>query len=655
MSTEQTQTFGGKYALLDLIGTGGMAEVYRAKLLGNEGFEKLIVIKKLLLEHALNKELIQVFIGEARLAALLQHENIAAVYDFGQIDGHYFLAMEYLFGKDLYSVMQRAKEFSGLFEASHALIIASKICEGMDYAHNLEDLQNNPLKIIHRDLTPHNIFITYDGKVKIIDFGIAKAEILDNRTKAGVVKGKLSYMSPEQLRDGIIDLRSDIFLIGILLYEMISKKRMYQGDTAELIRKCISVEYDHLEEVLPGLQPELYSILHKALAKDVALRYQSCAEMEADINSLLFSMSEKPDSKILKESIQKLFVKEYEQDKSIKTGPPLAEKKRLAPAGSEADSDQRNSRHEQTVVYDSLKTSKWNDFGLLGRCCLGFVRWPPWKKLAFFMSLSVIAFVLYVLPAAFIQNGESVAPLPQTDNTSQPIPEELFQAGDTPSVEMLLMQKLYEQAQKALSENRLLEPEQDSAVKYYQEILNINPEDRIALDGLRGIGDRYAVLADTALAEQDFLKAEQLVDTGLLASPEYQRLQALKGHVERNKHSLIEELSEKAKQRLFVDRLTTPTDDSAFVYYSRILEIDPENFLALEGIQKIGERYFFLADQAYRQFDYEKTANLVKRGLDVSPKQAGLLELKRDLRRSKPGAFFKSLGKNIQSLFKEND
>lgn len=314
MSVVKPRRFGDKYLLLDRIGAGGVAEVFRGKLTRDKGFEKLIVIKKLLAEHNSDREMVDIFIREARLAALLQHDNIAATYDFGEIDGEYFLAMEYLFGKNLHSVMVRAREHGELFGLGEALVIGSKICEGMEYAHNLNDLQHRPLNIVHRDLTPHNIFITYDGKVKILDFGVAKAELFDNKTREGVVKGKISYMSPERLSGEDVDSRSDIFSIGILLYEMVSRRRMYQGDTAELIRKCLTAEYDNLKAILPELDPALHHILDKALAVEVERRYQSCAQMQSDIDELLFQMQQRGGYRLLKGSIRGLFAEEYETE-----------------------------------------------------------------------------------------------------------------------------------------------------------------------------------------------------------------------------------------------------------------------------------------------------------------------------------------------------
>jgi len=171
----------------------------------------------------------------------------------------------------------------------------------------LKDQRLQPLHLIHRDLSPHNVFITCEGRVKIIDFGIARADLFDNKTKMGVAKGKISYMSPEQLTAEKVDHRSDIFAIGILLYEMLSGKRMYSGDTATLIRKCMGVEYERLDVVQPGLPTPLYAILDKALAKDVTGRYQGCGEMLSDIEDFLFSIERRPSAHLLEDSMRRLF------------------------------------------------------------------------------------------------------------------------------------------------------------------------------------------------------------------------------------------------------------------------------------------------------------------------------------------------------------
>jgi serine/threonine protein kinase len=201
----------GKYQLLDKIAVGGMAELFRAKLTGVQGFEKLIAIKKILSNLSEEENLVKSFIDEAKLAALLHHENIIQIHDFGSIDGEYFIAMEYLFGKDLRTVTRAAEKRNLPLSTENIFFVASRICAGLDYSHNLKDLQGKPLNIIHRDINPQNILITYDGQVKIIDFGIAKAASHNTKTRENLIKGKLAYMSPEQADGQAVDYRSDIF------------------------------------------------------------------------------------------------------------------------------------------------------------------------------------------------------------------------------------------------------------------------------------------------------------------------------------------------------------------------------------------------------------------------------------------------------------
>ena len=322
-----------KYILLDRIAVGGMAEVFRAKLTGEKGFEKLIVVKKMLPHMAEDPEMVSHFIDEAKLAALLQHENIIHVYNFGEAEGSYFIAMEYLFGKDLKSILAKSSQIDSLIGVEKSLLIASKICEGLEYAHNLKDLQGASLNIIHRDISPQNIIITYDGKVKIIDFGIAKTTSQTSKTQVGIIKGKVAYMSPEHAEGKSIDRRSDIFATGIILYEMITGQEMYSGDTMELLNKAIHAQYELPEDITPGLPPKVYEILHRALNKDINERYQSCGEMMAEIENCLYDMNYRPNTKILEKYITSLFEKEHsnEKNRSIEILKCTADKEKTEP------------------------------------------------------------------------------------------------------------------------------------------------------------------------------------------------------------------------------------------------------------------------------------------------------------------------------------
>jgi serine/threonine protein kinase/Flp pilus assembly protein TadD len=304
----------GKYTLLDRIGVGGMAELHRALITGDRGFEKLIAVKRLLPHLTDEESVVSSFIDEAKLAALLQHRNIVQIYDFGDMEGSYFIAMEYLFGKDLQAIMKKAREKGRHLGLANALCIAGQVCEGLDYAHKLKDLQGNPLRIIHRDVSPQNIFINYGGEVKIIDFGIAKASSKSEKTQLGTIKGKVAYMSPEQARGEPIDHRSDIFAAGILLYEMLTRSRLFSGDAMEVLSQVREARFVPPREAAPDLPGELHRILERALAADPAERYQTCAEMIADLEDCVQKHALRPTPQALALCMKDLYEEEIETE-----------------------------------------------------------------------------------------------------------------------------------------------------------------------------------------------------------------------------------------------------------------------------------------------------------------------------------------------------
>ena len=304
----------GKYLLLESIAVGGMAQLYRAKITGAEGFEKLIAIKRILPHLSGEKDLVTAFIDEAKLAALLSHQNIVQIYDFGLMENSYFIAMEYLIGKDLRHIFSKSKEKNTALGLEHALYIASRICSGLDYAHKLTDFQGKPLNLIHRDISSQNILITYEGEVKIVDFGIAKAALQDTVTQNGLIKGKVAYMSPEQASGAKIDHRSDIFSAGILLYEMVTGKRMFAGEPLQVLERVRRGELEPPETAMSGLPPKLYEILHKALAKEIDRRHQSCGEVLADIEECMFELSLRHTARGLAEYMKNLFQEEIKAE-----------------------------------------------------------------------------------------------------------------------------------------------------------------------------------------------------------------------------------------------------------------------------------------------------------------------------------------------------
>ena len=224
------QTFG-KYLLLDRISMGGMAEVFKAKSFGVEGFEKIIAIKRILPSMVEDGDFVAMFIDEAKIAGQLSHANICQIFELGKIGDAHFIAMEYIWGKDLLQISNRFRKLKQPMPIPLCCYVAAKVCEGLDYAHRKRDGQGRPLAIIHRDVSPQNVLVSYEGEVKLIDFGIAKAAVRSSRTQHGILKGKFGYMSPEQVRGLPLDRRSDLFAIGTLLWECLCGERLFAGDS----------------------------------------------------------------------------------------------------------------------------------------------------------------------------------------------------------------------------------------------------------------------------------------------------------------------------------------------------------------------------------------------------------------------------------------
>ncbi|ACL04394.1 serine/threonine protein kinase with FHA domain [Desulfatibacillum aliphaticivorans] len=306
----------GKYLLLDPIAVGGMAELFRAKMLGDAGFEKLIVVKKILPHLVQEKELVESFIYEARLAAHLQHENIIRTYDFGRMQDDYFISMEFLFGKNLRFVLEQAKAKRISLGMGNILHVMALVCSGLDYAHSLKDFAGNDLSIVHRDISPPNIFITYDGHVKVVDFGVAKAASKNSTTQHGVIKGKVAYMSPEQALGQEIDHRSDIFAVGSILYEMVTGKMMYEGETMQVLAKAQKAEFEPAEN-LANISKGLAIVLKRALAKDREERYQTCGAMQAGLEDVMVELSVRPSQRVLASYITALFDEELPKEQAL--------------------------------------------------------------------------------------------------------------------------------------------------------------------------------------------------------------------------------------------------------------------------------------------------------------------------------------------------
>ena len=278
----------GKFLLLDRINVGGMAEVFLAKTFGVEGFQRILAIKKIIPTMVEDEEFITMFIDEARIAVQLNHANIVQIHELGKFEEHYYIAMEYVSGRDLRYMLDVAKKRKQLLPLPLSIFLAHGVCEGLDYAHRKKDAQGKDMNIVHRDVSPQNVLVSYDGDVKVIDFGIAKAQNRSQKTQAGILKGKFGYMSPEQVRGMPIDRRSDVFALGVILYEMLTGERLFVGEsdfsTLEKVRNAEVLPPREFNEEIPEA---LEAIVLKSLARDPETRYQWAAEMGEDLMRFL--------------------------------------------------------------------------------------------------------------------------------------------------------------------------------------------------------------------------------------------------------------------------------------------------------------------------------------------------------------------------------
>lgn len=308
-------TYFGKYFLLKRLAQGGMGEIYIAKQQGPGGFSKTVALKKVLPHLSENKEFIQGFLSEAALSAKMGHRNIVNVFDFGldEESNSYFLTMEYIAGKPLNNVLETCVQRKERMPLAMIRDIAIQMSDGMSYAHNLCDDLGQPLNLVHRDLNPANLLVSYSGDVKIIDWGIAKSEMSQVKTEAGMIKGKFVYMSPEQSMAKKLDKRSDIFAAGITLYEMLTGENPFHKPNVvlslEAIQRLDPPPPSEFDPALAGFDP----IVAKALAKDREKRYQDCSEMSEDLKSVVVP----PSTEKLGQFVGRLFRTSLEEEQKL--------------------------------------------------------------------------------------------------------------------------------------------------------------------------------------------------------------------------------------------------------------------------------------------------------------------------------------------------
>ncbi|HEX3761525.1 MAG TPA: serine/threonine-protein kinase [Kofleriaceae bacterium] len=317
MLTDPGRTLG-KYQLIAEIARGGMGVVYLAMIQGPGGFNKLVVVKELKPELVEEPAFLTMFLDEARLAARLSHPNIVQTNEVGNDGDRYFMAMDYLDGRGLDQIRRRSKVAGfGLSVPMHLRVVCDML-SGLDYAHKLTDFDGSPLNIVHRDVSPQNVFVTFDGQVKLLDFGIAKANDSMYETHAGVVKGKVSYMSPEQGRGWKVDARADVFSAGVMLWEALTGKRMREGkNDQEKLWALVSNEIPRASEIKPWVPPELDEICARAMAWNRDERYPSAGAMQADLERYLVSTGMNVSAREVGSCVSELFREDRANTNSV--------------------------------------------------------------------------------------------------------------------------------------------------------------------------------------------------------------------------------------------------------------------------------------------------------------------------------------------------
>jgi serine/threonine-protein kinase len=280
----------GRYELLHPLGVGGMAEVFKARALGPSGFERDVVIKRILPAHGRDPEFVRMFVDEAKILGLLHHPNVVQVYEFGDDEGTPYLALEYVDGPSLSKVLRVLRGAGRRIPPAIAAYLAREVCRALDYVHALHSADGTPLEVVHRDVTPSNILFTATGGVKLLDFGVAKFTTAEQLTKTGTVKGKPAYLAPEQLEGKPIDGRVDLFALGIVMHEALSLEHLFAGDSdLGTVKKIMEMEIPVPSSKRADVPEELDRIVMKALERDRRHRYASGAEMARDLDEFVIA------------------------------------------------------------------------------------------------------------------------------------------------------------------------------------------------------------------------------------------------------------------------------------------------------------------------------------------------------------------------------
>jgi len=382
LSSVEAQRFD-EYLILARIGQGGMAEVLLGLSDGPAGFQKLVAIKRLHGHLQDDPEAVEMFQNEANIAARLQHPNIVHTHKAGCFEGRHFITMEYLEGQPLNRVLRRMNVEDARLPPVLAVRLIADALEGLHHAHELRDFSGASLSLIHRDISPHNLFVTVDGHVKLIDFGVAKVSALPSQTRTGLIKGKLTYMPPEQALGEALDRRADIWSIGVTLRECLSGQRLFCGGSdLDMLRATLSEEITPLHEIAPEVPAELSRIVDRALQRDRRLRFASALELKEELEGWLLSQGEGRSRAMLAATMRALFHDVIEQrHETIRTCLVRAEARRLEPSeaapaalvhtgGGTPEPEYHTARSSRPGSLASRSRIPWKAVTLLGAAAL---------------------------------------------------------------------------------------------------------------------------------------------------------------------------------------------------------------------------------------------------------------------------------------------
>ncbi|MCB1042211.1 MAG: protein kinase [Acidobacteria bacterium] len=448
-----------EYQLLSKIAAGGMAEVWKARLIGEKGFEKIVAIKKILPHLSDNDEFITMFIDEAKVAANLTHPNIAQIYELGKMGNSFFIAMEYVSGNNLRTVINLCNELGVTVPPEIASFIGMKLCSALNYAHTKKDFGNRDLNIVHRDISPQNILISSEGEIKLVDFGIAKASIKASQTVAGSLKGKLLYMSPEQADGKPIDARSDIFSLGNVMYECLTGKKLIAGDSELSILKNVrDAVFPKPSSLNPRIVPQLEKIMMVALAKEVDERFATAKDMEKDLKDFMKAGKYHINESDVADFMKSLFAKDMS-----KLSVPEAKKAKPQPTPKPAvimpDTGQIRAHEAGHPILSKPAKQESGGKGWL------------------YGLLAAVAIVVAVLSYMFWPKGETSAqpPVVQQDEQTLPLPQ-TDTGADKPVLDEATIESIRQEIE-AQDENdpneglkSELEKKRDELRKLYKEI-----------------------------------------------------------------------------------------------------------------------------------------------------------------------------------------